>query len=85
MMWLQGMNETIRSVELPVLPGIKEGELGGAVIGDWLAWMTPIMKDLSVSSSAWWEAVTKEAGQTYQTWLHSDPLHRLYITPTVPP
>eukprot|EP00435_Cladocopium_sp_Y103_P065207 s1247_g27.t1 len=85
MMWLQGVNETIRSVELPALPGIREGELGGSVVGDWLTLVAPIMKDLSVSSSSWWETVMKTAGEAYQQWLLSDPVQRLHVNPTMPP
>eukprot|EP00435_Cladocopium_sp_Y103_P038238 s480_g10.t1 len=84
MMWLQGVNETIRSVELPALPGIREGELGGSVVGDWMTLVAPIMKDLSVSSSAWWEAVLKAAGEAYQQWLLSDPVQRLHVSPRTP-
>ena len=42
------------------------------------------MKDLSVSSGAWWEAVPYEAHAAYNKWLHSEPLQRLYIAPDVP-
>eukprot|EP00438_Fugacium_kawagutii_P034695 Skav231166 [mRNA] locus=scaffold3252:294550:295317:+ [translate_table: standard] len=45
--WLSGFGETIRAVEFPQLPGIKEGELGGTVIGGWLALITAIVRDLS--------------------------------------
>ena len=83
--WLQGMNaETIRTIELPPLPGIREGELGGSVLGDWLTLVAPMMKDLSISSSAWCEAVTKASGEAYQRWLLSDPVQRLHVTPTMP-
>eukprot|EP00435_Cladocopium_sp_Y103_P054363 s510_g17.t1 len=85
MMWFPGMNENVRSVELPPLPGVREGELGGTVVGDWMTLVAPIMKDLSASSCVWWDAITKAAGEAYQTWLQSDPLHRLYVAPTVPP
>eukprot|EP00435_Cladocopium_sp_Y103_P030096 s34_g7.t1 len=84
MNWFPGLGESIRTVELPPLPGIKEGELGGTVIGDWIALITPIMRDLSASSSQWWEAVVKNASEAYQQWLHTDPLNRLYIQPQVP-
>eukprot|EP00435_Cladocopium_sp_Y103_P030355 s2015_g7.t1 len=84
MMWFQGMNETIRSVELPPLPGIREGELGGSVVGDWLTLVGPVMKDLSVSSCAWWEAVMKASGEAYQQWLMSDPVQRLHVAPSMP-
>ena len=77
------MNETIRTIELP--PGIREGELGGSVLGDWLTLVAPIMKDLSVSSCTWWEAVTKAAGEAYRQWLLSDPVQRLHVTPMMPP
>ena len=82
--WFQGAGESIRTVDLPPLPAIKEGELGGVVIGDWLALISPVMKDLSVSSGAWWDAVVTEAQTTYNTWLHSEPLQRLYLSPDVP-
>eukprot|EP00435_Cladocopium_sp_Y103_P055404 s1091_g18.t1 len=82
--WFQSAGESIRTVDLPPLPGIKEGELGGVVIGDWLTLISPVMKDLSVSSGAWWEAVLQEAQTAYDMWLHSEPLQRLYISPSVP-
>eukprot|EP00435_Cladocopium_sp_Y103_P052700 s362_g16.t1 len=78
------MNETIRSVELPPLPGIREGELGGSVVGDWLTLVAPVMKDLSISSCAWWEAVMKASGEAYQQWLMSDPVQRLHVAPSMP-
>eukprot|EP00435_Cladocopium_sp_Y103_P044759 s704_g12.t1 len=84
MVWFQGVNETIRSVELPPLPGIKEGELGGSVVGDWMTLVAPVMKDLSVSSSSWWDSVTKAASEAYQRWLLSDPVQRLQVAPTIP-
>ena len=82
--WFQGAGESIRTVDLPPLPAIKEGELGGVVVGDWLALISPVMKDLSVSSGLWWDAVVTEAQSTYNTWLHSEPLQRLYLSPDVP-
>eukprot|EP00435_Cladocopium_sp_Y103_P005472 s1608_g1.t2 len=85
MMWFQGMNEAIRSVELPPLPGIREGELGGSVVGDWMTLVAPVMKDLSISSCTWWESVTKAAGEAYQRWLLSDPVQRLHVNPVMPP
>ena len=76
--------ETIRTVDLPPLPAVREGELGGVVIGDWMALIGPIMKDLSGSSSGWWEMITNNAVEAYQTWLHTDPVNRLYIQPRIP-
>ena len=37
-----------------------------------------------MSSGAWWDAVVMEAQTTYNTWLHSEPLQRLYLSPDVP-
>ena len=84
MMWYPGMAENVRSVELPLLPGIREGELGGTVVGDWMTMVAPIMKSLSMNSTAWWEAVTRAAGEAYQLWLGSDPVNRLYVGPDIP-
>ena len=64
--WIQSFGENIRTVDLLQLPSIKEGELGGPVLGDWLTLVAPIMKDLSVSSGAWWTAITRGAGEAYQ-------------------
>ena len=82
--WIPSFGESIRTVDLPQLPSIKEGELGGAVLGDWLTLVAPIMKDLSVSSGAWWTAITRGASDAYQRWLRSDPVQRLHIAPLVP-
>lgn len=52
--WLKSLattQETIRTVELTKLPEIKEGELGSLVVGDWIALISPMMRDLSGSSS----------------------------------
>ena len=75
------LNENIRTVELPQLSSVKERELGGVIMGDWLALINPVMRDLSMSSSMWWEAVLSSANAAYSEWLHSDPLKRLYVRP----
>ena len=82
--WLNGLSESIRTVDLPPIPSVKEGELGGTVIGDWLALINPIMRDLSISSGQWWESVLSSASSAYQQWLHSDPVQRLHIQPQLP-
>ena len=81
--WFQGAGESIRTVDLPSLPGIKEGELGGVVIGDWLALISPMMKDLGISSGAWWVQPTTSgfiqshcrSCTLHQTCLESAGLH----------
>ena len=46
-----------RTVDLPALPELKEGELGSLVVGDWLQMVTPTMRDLNSVSAQWWEQV----------------------------
>ena len=43
--------EGLRTIDLPPLPGLSEGELGPLAAGDWVALITPMMKDLSASSA----------------------------------
>ena len=42
--------EAIRSVELPPLQDLHEGDLGSIILGDWIQLVTPTMKDLSATS-----------------------------------
>ena len=85
--WLGGesRDEGVRSIELPPLPGLHEGELGPLAAGDWLALITPMMKDLSSSSALWWDGVMEEATRVYEQWLQSEPLARLHLRPGLPP
>ena len=78
--WMGGWTpgETVRTVELPALGEVKEGELGSLVVGDWLMLISPVMKDLTVSSGAWWDQVLAVAAEAYAQWL---PLQRLHIRP----
>ena len=78
------LNESIRTVDLPALPELKEGELGSLVVGDWLQMVTPTMRDLSSVSAQWWEQVTNRAMTANQTWLKAEPVQRLYVRPEVP-
>ena len=82
---LLSQQESIRTVDLPCLTDLGESEIGPLVAGDWLTSITPLMKDLSSSSATWWDAVLTVAGDSYQTWLNSDPLTRLRINPVTPP
>ena len=79
-----GWDESVRTVELPALPELNDGDLGPLAEGDWLALIAPVMKDLSGSSAAWWEAIMKEAAETYEKWLHAEPLVRIQLQPMLP-
>ena len=81
---LLNQQESIRTVDLPVLTDLGESEIGPLVAGDWLTSITPLMKDLSPSSASWWETVLAVAGGAYQSWLGSDPMTRLRIQPSTP-
>ena len=65
--WIGGwtLGETVRTVELPALGEVKEGELGSLVVGDWLMLISPVMKGLTVSSGAWWDQVLAVAAEAY--------------------
>ena len=49
--------EAIRSVELPPLPDLREGELGSLILGDWIQLISPTMRDLSTTVLVRWEPV----------------------------
>ena len=76
-------DENVRTITLPTLPDAKEGEIGPLAAGDWITLITPLMKDLSAASSAWWEVVLTEA--VYGRWLRSDPMTTLNLMPQLPP
>ena len=65
-------------MELTKLPEIKEGELGSLVVGDWIALISPMMRDLSGSSSK--EQLRKP---TLSGFVRK-PLQRLYVVPRNP-
>ena len=67
--WLSALltqQESVRSVELPPLNDLGEAEIGPLLAGDWLTSITPLMRDISPSSSQWWDLVLQVAGSKYQ-------------------
>ena len=80
-----GWGEVIRSVELPPLQDLREGELGSLVLGDWIQLISPTMRDLSATSWRWWEEVMQGAMMAYREWLRAEPVQRLHIKAEVPP
>ena len=79
-----GWGEVIRSVELPPLQELREGELGSLVLGDWIQLISPTMRDLSATSWRWWEEVMQGAMVAYREWLRAEPVQRLHIKAEVP-
>ena len=81
---LMSQNESIRSVDLPMLPELTENEVGPLTAGDWVCQVTPLMRDLSQNSPLWWDAALNESLNAYNLWLGSDPMGRLRIAPQTP-
>ncbi|OLQ08462.1 hypothetical protein AK812_SmicGene8059, partial [Symbiodinium microadriaticum] len=61
--------ETVKPgiTELPVLP-IYTPETGSIDLINWVTHITPIMEDLSDSSSMWWSSVLKEVMEWYSRY-----------------
>ena len=64
------MNESLRNVELPVLPL----DANSLTFGDWLVTIEP-------SAGDWWAATIKGVEEHYAVWLSSEPLQRLRLDP----
>lgn len=77
--------ESIRAVDLPALPELSESEVGPLVAGDWMTTIGPFLRDMSSSSSLWWDEVLRVAGALYRVWLESEPMERLRLVPVSPP
>ena len=45
----------------------------------------PFLRDMSSSSSLWWDEVLRVAGALYRVWLESEPMERLRLMPVSPP
>lgn len=86
--WLGGLmaqQESIRAVELPCLLELSELEVGPLVAGDWITTIGPFLRDMSSSSSLWWDEVLRVAGALYRLWLGAEPMERLRLVPVSPP
>ena len=86
--WIGGLmaqQESVRAVDLPALPELSESEVGPLVAGDWITTIGPFLRDMSSSSSFWWDEVLRVAGALYRVWLGSEPMERLRLAPVSPP
>ena len=85
--WLGGLmaqQESVRAVDLPMLPELSESEVGPLVAGDWITTIGPFLRDMS-SSSSFWDEVLRVAGALYRVWLGSEPMERLRLVPVSRP
>ena len=73
--------ESVRAVELPSLQELSESEIGPLIAGDWLTTIGPFLRDMSSSSSMWWDEVLHVAGNL----LNSEPMERLRLVAVSPP
>ena len=71
--------ESVRAADLPMLPELSELEVGPLVAGDWITSIGPFLRDMSSSSSLWWDEVLRVAGALYRVWLGSEPMERLRL------
>ena len=78
---LMAQQGSVRAVELPSLPELSESEVGPLIAGDWLTTVGPFLRDMSSSSSLWWDEVLNVAGALYRVWLNSEPMERLRLVP----
>ena len=86
--WIGGLmaqQESVRAVDLPALPELSESEVGPLLAGDWITTIGPFLRDMSSSSSFWWDEVLRVAGALYRVWLGSEPMERLRLNPVSPP
>ena len=86
--WLGGFmaqQESVRAVDLPALQELSESEIGPLIAGDWLTTVGPFLRDMSASSSMWWDEVLNVAGALYRVWLGSEPMERLRLVAVSPP
>ena len=60
----------LRAVELPALQELSESEIRPLIAGDGLTTIGPFLRDMSASSSLWWDEVLNVAGALYQVWLN---------------
>lgn len=64
---------------------LSESENGPLIAGDWLTTVGPFLRDMSSSSSMWWDEVLNVGGTLYRIWLNSEPMERLRLAPVAPP
>ena len=76
--------ETVKPgiTELPMLP-IYTPETGSIDLINWVTHITPIMEDLSDSSSMWWSSVLKEVMEWYSRYSVAAPLERVQMLPVI--
>ena len=74
--------ETVKPgiTELPLLSEYQPST-GSIDLLHWLTHIAPIMEDLSDTSWAWWQEMTKDALSWYGKYSSSSPLARLQLQP----
>ncbi|CAE7586293.1 unnamed protein product [Symbiodinium sp. CCMP2456] len=68
------------TASLPTLP-MPNGNESAVALQDWIEVIDGPLRDVSDSSSWWWDAVKKRAQESYQRWVASGPYERLALKP----
>ncbi|CAE7484241.1 GIP [Symbiodinium sp. CCMP2456] len=68
------------TASLPMLP-MPNGNESAVALQDWIEVIDGPLRDVSDSSSWWWDAVKKRAQESYQRWVASGPYERLALKP----
>ncbi|CAE7745152.1 unnamed protein product [Symbiodinium sp. CCMP2592] len=76
--------ETVKPgiTELPSLPSYTP-DTGSIDLINWVTHITPIMEDLSDSSSLWWSSMLQEVMNWYARYSAATPLERIRLTPAL--
>ena len=78
----KGSESRVEDVKtVPELPKLEikdsEKELMPLIAGDWLALVSPSMRDLSANATQWWSEVLAASNEYYATWLAASPIDRI--------
>ena len=52
------------------------------IAGDWLALISPSMRDLSANATQWWSEGLAVSNEYYATWLAASPIDRVSLKPS---
>ena len=74
--------ENLRSVPINI-PSLVSPEAANAALeaGDWLAQLRPLVGDVSMTATKWWDDLMAATNLAYHRWLSLGPLERLQVRP----
>ena len=78
--WESGGIGSSTKADLPELPSTASP----LQFGDWIHLCGPVMRDLSMVASRWWDLTVRQAQVHYADWKQATPLQRVQIDPKIP-